>query len=154
MCGIAGVITDRRDAQQDLIAALSRLEYRGYDSAGLTTIDPTTGFDIQKSVGPVAALANELHEQPATIGIAHTRWATHGAPSIVNAHPHLSEDKTIAVVHNGTVRNLSTLRAIIADHGIRARSDTDSEVIAHLIGVRLRDEHTLSLPQCNPPSTR
>jgi glucosamine--fructose-6-phosphate aminotransferase (isomerizing) len=120
------------------MTALERLEYRGYDSAGMA-IHSTTGLDVRKSVGPVAELA-AAHPPEATLGsgIAHTRWATHGAPSTRNAHPHLSYDSSTAIVHNGTIRNVAELRHELDDQGITTVSDTDSEILAHLIA-RHRD---------------
>ncbi|PWW66832.1 glutamine--fructose-6-phosphate transaminase (isomerizing) [Actinokineospora spheciospongiae] len=132
MCGIAG-ITGTDDAGRALVDALARLEYRGYDSAGIATHAPD-GIEVRKSAGSVAALAalgSPGGERRS--GIAHTRWATHGAPSTRNAHPHLSHDGTTALVHNGTVRNVARLRGELTDRGIATTSDTDSEVLVHLI---------------------
>ncbi|SDC22374.1 glutamine--fructose-6-phosphate transaminase (isomerizing) [Actinokineospora iranica] len=132
MCGIAG-IAGIHDIRQALTTALERLEYRGYDSAGMA-IHSAGGIDVRKSVGSVATLAATLPPEPVPgSGIAHTRWATHGAPSTRNAHPHLSYDASIAIVHNGTIRNIAELRGELDDLGVSAVSDTDSEVLAHLV---------------------
>ncbi|MGM1064161.1 glutamine--fructose-6-phosphate transaminase (isomerizing) [Saccharothrix sp. Mg75] len=115
------------------MTALERLEYRGYDSAGMAVHAPG-GFRVRKAAGPVTSLGAVCPpEATGGSGIAHTRWATHGAPSTRNAHPHLSYDSSTAIVHNGTVRNVAELRRELDDRGIATTSDTDSEVLAHLI---------------------
>jgi len=133
VCGIVGVIA-RRSVAPLLLEGLKRLEYRGYDSAGIATID---GDKIlcRKVVGRVEQLDPfvENQELPGTIGIAHTRWATHGAPSIANAHPHFDDSGDIAIVHNGIIENYTALREYLAGRGHKFRSETDTEVIAHLI---------------------
>jgi glucosamine--fructose-6-phosphate aminotransferase (isomerizing) len=133
MSGIVGYIGPRR-AVSVLLPALRRLEYRGYDSAGLVTVDGPR-LHAHKVAGRVAALeARVADARPGgTLGVAHTRWATHGRPSDANAHPHLSCDGRLAVVHNGIIDNYRELRQWLGSCGHRFRSQTDSEVIAHLI---------------------
>jgi len=137
MCGIVGYIGPRV-ASNVLLEGLRRLEYRGYDSAGVATLD---GDDLRvlKVVGKVSDLASALSAGPVpgTVGIAHTRWATHGPPSEANAHPHLDCRGTIAVVHNGIIENFSALRQQVLGRGHQLRSETDSELIAHLIEERI-----------------
>ena len=131
MCGIVGAISSE-DVIPILIEGLKRLEYRGYDSAGIATLNPTTG-DIQRlrAKGKVKALESALIEHPmgGHIGIAHTRWATHGIPSEGNAHPLIS-GTDIAVVHNGIIANHHELKAEMIAQGYVFTSDTDTEVIA------------------------
>ncbi|MCP3805565.1 glutamine--fructose-6-phosphate transaminase (isomerizing) [Allokutzneria sp. A3M-2-11 16] len=133
MCGIVGYV-GRRQAAPILVEGLHRLEYRGYDSAGLAT--PEAGaFRVIKTEGRVQQLRNLIKEEiPATIGIAHTRWATHGEPSDANAHPHLDASGRIALVHNGIIENADRLRAQLTAEGVVFASDTDTEALAHLIG--------------------
>jgi glutamine---fructose-6-phosphate transaminase (isomerizing) len=134
MCGIVGYIGDRR-AVPLLLEGLKRLEYRGYDSAGITVVNGS-GLDTRKAVGKITELEKLVgngNQPDATIGIAHTRWATHGAPTERNAHPHLSCNGEIAVVHNGIIENAGTLRKKLEEMGHEFRSETDTEVIAHLI---------------------
>ena len=132
MCGIIGAIA-QRPVEPILIEGLRRLEYRGYDSAGLAVIDGSE-LHRQRAVGKVEQLAQRLAESPLAgyLGIAHTRWATHGKPSEANAHPHLSQDR-VAVVHNGIIENYAELREQLTQKGYRFTSDTDTEVIAHQI---------------------
>ena len=134
MCGIVGYIGDR-SAVPLLIEGLKRLEYRGYDSAGLTVINGS-GLETRKAVGKIAELEKLVGNGDgpvATMGIAHTRWATHGAPNEINAHPHLSCNGEIALVHNGIIENAGTLRKKLEALGHQFRSETDTEVIVHLI---------------------
>ncbi|HKI95425.1 MAG TPA: glutamine--fructose-6-phosphate transaminase (isomerizing) [Gemmatimonadales bacterium] len=133
MCGIVGFI-GRRDGARLVLDALKRLEYRGYDSAGLAVVDGRQ-VTIQKEQGRIAALeAHMASGLPAGhVAIAHTRWATHGVPNQLNAHPHGDCDNTIAVVHNGIIENASALREMLVRRGHRFRSDTDTEVLAHLV---------------------
>lgn len=131
MCGIIGAVA-QRNVIPILLEGLARLEYRGYDSAGLATVNG--GLRRVRSVGRVAALAEETRRQGmhGHLGIAHTRWATHGAPTETNAHPHISHDE-IAVVHNGIIENHDTLRDKLRTLGYRFESETDTEVIVHLV---------------------
>jgi len=134
MCGIVGAVADR-NVPGILLEGLQRLEYRGYDSAGLAVLGSDAGgIDCRRKVGKVRELADDLAERPAEghIGIAHTRWATHGAPSEANAHPHRSGDD-LCLVHNGIIENHEALRAELVAHGYVFNSQTDSEVIVHLI---------------------
>ncbi len=133
MCGIVGYIGSR-EALEVLIPSLKRLEYRGYDSAGLAVITGN-GLAIEKAQGKIAQLEEHLKRTPitGTLGIAHTRWATHGVPSDRNAHPHSDCGGRLAVVHNGIIENHRTLRAKLAANGHQMASDTDTEVLAHLI---------------------
>jgi len=132
MCGIVGYIGDK-EALPILIDGLKHLEYRGYDSAGVAIL----GNDLRvvKTQGRIKALEDKLKNQhlQGTLGIGHTRWATHGAPNDVNAHPHYSESKNIVVVHNGIIENYLELKKMLIKEGHKFRSDTDTEVIAYLI---------------------
>ena len=134
MCGIVGYIGTKQ-AAPIILDGLSRLEYRGYDSAGMAIYDGEK-INITKSVGRLKILENLTHggETMAGIcGIGHTRWATHGVPSNVNAHPHFNADGTITVVHNGIIENYIQLRRMLTDKGYRFVSETDTEVLAHLL---------------------
>jgi len=134
MCGIVGYI-GKRDAAPLLLEGLQRLEYRGYDSAGIAVAAKSGGLRTAKAKGRVRELEARIPKRFAgTTGIAHTRWATHGAPSDRNAHPHLDGTGTVAVVHNGIVDNASEIRARLTADGVAFASETDSEVLAHLIG--------------------
>ena len=132
MCGIVGGIA-QRNIVPILIEGLKRLEYRGYDSAGLAVINDQTIFR-KRELGKVKGLEDLIHAEPitGTIGIAHTRWATHGKPSTANAHPHISQDK-LAVVHNGIIENHEDLRGALKEDGYLFTSETDTEVIVHQI---------------------
>jgi glucosamine--fructose-6-phosphate aminotransferase (isomerizing) len=132
MCGIVGYIGDK-DALPILIDGLKRLEYRGYDSAGVAIIG--NDLKVVKTQGRIADLENKLknEELKGSIGIGHTRWATHGVPNDVNAHPHLSESKNIVVIHNGIIENYLELKKMLIKEGRTFRTDTDTEVIAYLI---------------------
>lgn len=134
MCGIVGYVGNR-DALNFLLEGLRRLEYRGYDSAGVATLTAEGALGVTKSVGRITALNDQLATWPlsGTLGIGHTRWATHGPPSQVNSHPHLGGDQEIAIVHNGVIENYQALKGELEAEGYRFRSETDSEVIAHLI---------------------
>jgi len=140
MCGIVGAVA-QRNVVPILLEGLRRLEYRGYDSAGLVTIDG--GLKRVRSVGRVASLATECAAQKVHghLGIAHTRWATHGAPSEANAHPHVSG--SIAVVHNGIIENHDALRSRLKGAGFVFTSETDTEVIAHLIALHYQQNRDL-----------
>ncbi len=136
MCGIVGFVGSDH-AKEKIIDGLKRLEYRGYDSAGIAL--PINGrIEIRKHVGEIKNLEKIIGdpEFDSSVGIGHTRWATHGVPSDVNAHPHANGDNTIAIVHNGIIENYQELKEWLANEkGVSFRSETDSEVIAHLIGV-------------------
>ncbi len=138
MCGIVAY-TGAREAQPILLDALSRLEYRGYDSAG-TAVRSEEGIRIQKKKGRIADLGNVIRQHPATgfSGISHTRWATHGEPNDVNAHPHTDQSGRLALVHNGVIDNHLILRGQLEASGHTFQSSTDSEVLAHLIGEHYR----------------
>src|SRR5208283_1474212 len=140
MCGIVGYI-GRREAEPILVEGLKRLEYRGYDSAGLATVAGSR-MHVRKHSGRISELAALLSEQPApgSSGISHTRWATHGGATDANAHPHLGGDGSVAVVHNGVIENYTTLKRQLQEHGYLFRSQTDTEVIAHLIDSYLQDD--------------
>lgn len=143
MCGIVGAIA-QRDVADILVEGLKRLEYRGYDSAGLATLTADKKFSRVRRVGKVQALAGAIEETPCLggTGIAHTRWATHGAPSEANAHPHTSSDR-IVVVHNGIIENHQVLREKLIAQGYVFTSDTDTEVITHLLHSELARADTL-----------
>jgi glucosamine--fructose-6-phosphate aminotransferase (isomerizing) len=134
MCGIVGSIGER-ESLEILLAGLKKLEYRGYDSAGVSLCE-FSGIVTVRSPGKIAALEEKLKNFSlhGTLGIAHTRWATHGAPTERNAHPHTSFDGRIAVVHNGIIENHAILKSSLQQKGIEFLSETDTEVIAHLIG--------------------
>jgi glucosamine--fructose-6-phosphate aminotransferase (isomerizing) len=133
MCGIVGAVAER-NIVPILMEGLRRLEYRGYDSAGIAVLNGTDKLKRVRTVGKVKALQDALDQEPVhgKIGIAHTRWATHGVPSERNAHPHISEDG-LAIVHNGIIENHEELRAELAKQGYAFTSETDTEVIAHRI---------------------
>ena len=133
MCGIVGYL-GHRQATEVLIEGLSKLEYRGYDSAGVA-INIGNDLEIRKFKGRLAILAEDLEQNPihGGLGIGHTRWATHGEPSDVNSHPHFNMDRTIAVVHNGIIENYMELKEELQDEGVVFLSQTDTEVVAHLV---------------------
>ncbi len=134
MCGIVGYLGDR-PAYPMLIQGLRRLEYRGYDSAGVALVHENGTLDVFKSKGKVADLERAIQGQDVsgTIGIAHTRWATHGEPNDANAHPHYSQSKTLAIIHNGIIENYNVLREMLRNHDYTFQSDTDTEVLVQLI---------------------
>jgi len=142
MCGIVGAIA-QRNVTPILLEGLRRLEYRGYDSAGVVILEPR-GLRRVRTVGKVEVLAQALESHPleGLLGLAHTRWATHGAPSERNAHPHIAGDR-VAVVHNGIIENHAELRAELLAQGDPLESDTDTELIAHLIHHALDDSADL-----------
>lgn len=134
MCGIVGYIGDK-EAFPILIKGLHRLEYRGYDSAGVALINSDGNLNVCKTRGKVNDLVNFCKDKNTTgnVGIAHTRWATHGEPSAVNAHPHYSQSKNLAIIHNGIIENYATLKKKLIEKGVTFRSDTDTEVLVQLI---------------------
>ena len=135
MCGIVGYVGDRI-ATPMLLEGLKRLEYRGYDSAGVAIMNGK-GLETRRAAGKIARLEAVIANDPplGTMGIAHTRWATHGPPTVTNAHPHASQNGKIAVVHNGIIENATALKAGLEARGYVFKSDTDTEVLAHLIEV-------------------
>ena len=134
MCGILGYVGSK-DAYPILIKGLHRLEYRGYDSAGIALINPAGKLNVYKSKGKVTELEHFVEDKDTsgTTGIAHTRWATHGEPNDVNAHPHYSENGSIALIHNGIIENYGVLKAMLAEKGYTFRSETDTEVLVQFI---------------------
>lgn len=151
MCGIIGY-TGKGDPKEILLDGLKRLEYRGYDSAGIAIVE-SRGVQVTRCEGPIAALEAKLstHHYEGSVGIGHTRWATHGAPSEINAHPHRAG--VVTLVHNGIIENYLEHKAQLQAEGIRTVSDTDSEIVAHLLnreierGASLRQALRLVLPQ-------
>ena len=143
MCGIVGAVA-QRDIADILLMGLQSLEYRGYDSAGVAVIDANGDMQRIRRVGKVKSLVDAVDEvgMPGGVGIAHTRWATHGEPNEKNAHPHVSTDR-IAVVHNGIIENHEELRAQLQSEGYEFDSDTDTEVIAHLVEKELKSTGSL-----------
>ena len=144
MCGIVGY-TGHQPARDIIIDGLKKLEYRGYDSAGIALLEGDKVV-VRKKKGKIANLEKAIAGEKfyATTGIGHTRWATHGAPTDANAHPHISADGSIAVVHNGIIENYMELKEMLQkEHGIEFRSETDTEVIAQLLGVLYKDKKNL-----------
>src|SRR2546423_14708625 len=137
MCGIVAYV-GRKIAQPLLIEGLKRLEYRGYDSAGIAVIDDRGDLHIRRAVGRISVLESSIqNDNPlpgAHIGMAHTRWATHGAPTECNAHPHTDDTGKIAIVHNGIIENYAALKKFLSEKGHTFSSQTDTEVLAMLIG--------------------
>ena len=143
MCGIVGA-NSTRNVTNILIEGLKKLEYRGYDSAGLAIIDSQKNIDICKEVGKVIELEKSVHslsDFKGNIGIAHTRWATHGKPSKANSHPHASEN--FCIVHNGVIENFSELKKSLIADGYGFKSDTDTEVVAHLLDREWDDQESI-----------
>ncbi len=134
MCGIVGYIGDK-DAYPILIKGLRRLEYRGYDSAGVALINSNGELNVCKAKGKVDDLVAYCQDKDTSgsVGIAHTRWATHGEPSALNAHPHYSQSKNLAIIHNGIIENYADLKSKLMSKGIEFRSDTDTEVLVQLV---------------------
>ena len=147
MCGIVGYI-GKRDATPVLVEGLHRLEYRGYDSAGLAVVHRGR-LQVTKTAGRVQDLRDKLDakQTKATIGIGHTRWATHGEPNDVNAHPHTDAQHRIAVVHNGIIENAETLRAQLTAKGVRFVTDTDTEALAHMVAAELGEDDDATLEE-------
>jgi glucosamine--fructose-6-phosphate aminotransferase (isomerizing) len=137
MCGIVGYV-GQQDALEVVLGGLRRLEYRGYDSAGVAVLGPDGTLIVERKAGKLANLEKELADLslPGTLAIGHTRWATHGAPNDANAHPHVDCSGAVAVVHNGTIENFEVLVRGLEERGHRRTSDTDTEVVAHLIEER------------------
>ncbi len=146
MCGIVGYIGSN-GACKILIQGLKRLEYRGYDSAGMALVGNDGRLNVHKSKGKVANLEQTAAagDTEGCLGIAHTRWATHGEPNDINAHPHVSQSGDIALVHNGTIENYAVLKKVLSDHGVEFKSETDTEVLVQLIEyIKLTSNCTLS----------
>ncbi len=145
MCGIVGYV-GHRSAQDVVVEGLRRLEYRGYDSAGIALVDAGR-IEWRKRAGKLANLETEISEEPlpsTTVGIGHTRWATHGAPNDRNAHPHLGHERRVAVVHNGIIENFDDLRARLEDDDHHLVSETDTEVAAHLLELQVASGEDLT----------
>ena len=134
MCGIVGYLGPQK-AYPILVDGLKRLEYRGYDSAGIATLEADNVLRIEKKQGKVANLEAHVgeHLPQGTVGIGHTRWATHGPPSDVNAHPHAGGRGRIAVIHNGIIENYEAIRELLTHRGHDLVSETDTEVLAHFV---------------------
>ena len=135
MCGIVGYI-GREQAAPILLDGLERLEYRGYDSAGIAVLSPEQGLQVKKAKGRLKvlkALVDDGKAVEGTLGIGHTRWATHGQPNDINSHPHLSQDHSVAVVHNGIIENYVEIKEFLMGEGVQFRSETDTEVVAQLL---------------------
>ena len=139
MCGIVGYIGNKK-AEPILINGLYKLEYRGYDSSGIATLEDS-GIKCIKKKGRVKNLDDlpETKELEGTLGIAHTRWATHGKPSDINSHPHMDNSNHIAVVHNGIIENCEVLRDFLTNNGYKFLSETDTEVIPNLIDYHFKE---------------
>ena len=136
MCGIVGYV-GREQAAPILLDGLEHLEYRGYDSAGVAVLGPTRGLQMKKAKGRLkvlSAMVDGGRTMEGCLGIGHTRWATHGQPNDINSHPHLSQDERIAVVHNGIIENYMEIKEFLISQGIRFQSETDTEVVAQLLG--------------------
>src|SRR5919109_4239283 len=134
MCGIVGYVGEK-SAVGIIVEGLKRLEYRGYDSAGVAVIAPGGSLEVRRAAGRMKTLEGILRERPLTgrIGIGHTRWATHGRPSDENAHPHTDCSGSLVVVHNGIMENYLELKERLRADGHAFRSETDTEILAHLI---------------------
>jgi glucosamine--fructose-6-phosphate aminotransferase (isomerizing) len=150
MCGIVGYV-GHRVATDFLLEGLRRLEYRGYDSAGIATLPETGELDVTKTVGRIEKLAEQLQARPMTgcIGIGHTRWATHGPPTEWNAHPHFGGERVLAIAHNGVIENYQKLKTRLIEQGYAFTSQTDSEVIAHLIDSSLVNREVEDSPHAS-----
>ena len=135
MCGIVGFI-GQEQAAPILLDGLAHLEYRGYDSAGVAVISAQGKLQVEKAVGRLKVLSEQIHggaDLEGCIGLGHTRWATHGAPNIINSHPHVSENGKFAVIHNGIIENYVEIKELLIGQGIRFKSETDTEVVAQLL---------------------
>ena len=145
MCGIIG-FAGREQAAPILLDGLARMEYRGYDSAGIAVRSETKGLQVKKAKGRLQVLSDLTHvgaDLEGTLGIGHTRWATHGEPNDINAHPHISENGRIALVHNGIIENYLEIKEQLQRHGVTFTSDTDSEVVAQLLEFHYNECHNM-----------
>lgn len=141
MCGIIG-FAGRDEAAPFLLDGLARMEYRGYDSAGIAVRSETLGLQVNKTKGRLQVLSDLIHggaDMKGNLGIGHTRWATHGEPNDINAHPHVSEDGKIALVHNGIIENYAEIKEQLMKYGVKFQSETDSEVVAQLLGYHYKE---------------
>lgn len=148
MCGIVGY-TGHRDAYEVVVNGLKRLEYRGYDSAGIVLEDTNQEFEVKKTKGKVSdleAIAESL-KGTSHLGMGHTRWATHGVPSDRNSHPHISNNGKVAIVHNGIIENYDTIKTVLKDQGFTFESETDTEVLVNLIQYFLDKQPHLDFPE-------
>jgi glucosamine--fructose-6-phosphate aminotransferase (isomerizing) len=146
MCGIVGYV-GKNSSVEVLLGGLRRLEYRGYDSAGIAVIDPDGQLESRKRAGKLRVLADDLEQDPLTdggTGIGHTRWATHGGPTDGNAHPHLADGGRLALIHNGIIENFAPLKEELLAEGVEFLSETDSEVAAHLVAREYRQVHDIT----------
>lgn len=145
MCGIIG-FAGRQEAAPILLDGLERMEYRGYDSAGIAVRSDEKGLQVKKSRGRLKALSDLVHggaDLQGRVGVGHTRWATHGEPNDINAHPHVSENGTIALVHNGIIENYLEIKESLQRQGVKFVSDTDSEVVAQLLEFHYNECHDM-----------
>ena len=140
MCGIFGVFSNN-PVIDFILEGLSKLEYRGYDSSGISILDENNVIKTIRAKGKLNNLNKKINKKNllGNIGIGHTRWATHGIPSTNNAHPHSSE--SVSIVHNGIIENYSALKKMLKEKGFKFQSQTDSEVIAHLLSLQLRNNN-------------
>ncbi len=146
MCGIVGYVGDNKSLEV-LLGGLKRLEYRGYDSAGVAVLDENGHLGVRKRAGKLQVLVDDLHDRPlanGSTGIGHTRWATHGGPTDRNAHPHLGDNGKLALIHNGIIENFFELRQELLDSGAVFTSETDTEVAALLVGREYDNTHDLT----------
>jgi len=150
LCGIVGYVGSRQ-ASEVLLEGLRKLEYRGYDSAGVSILNGT-GLQLRKAVGRLANLEKELKDAPikGSVGIGHTRWATHGAPSVRNSHPHQSYDGKLSIIHNGIIENYRELKHELQAAGVKFESDTDTEVVAHLVARAYKGDLLKALAEVLP----
>ena len=149
MCGIVGYI-GKNQAAPILLEGLSKLEYRGYDSAGIA-VNNGSETQIVKTTGKVATLREKVAATAGlegTCGIGHTRWATHGVPSNMNSHPHTNESETISIVHNGIIENYASIKECLLEQGYTFQSQTDSEVIVHMLDYYYQGDMMYALKKC------
>ena len=147
MCGIVGY-TGFQDAYEVVINGLRRLEYRGYDSAGIVLDRENSSFDVAKTKGKVDDLVaiSENLSGKSHVGMGHTRWATHGVPSDRNSHPHLSNNGKVALVHNGIIENYDTIKIMLTEKGFTFKSETDTEILVNLIQYFMDIDPSLDFP--------